>query len=52
MKLTEEQKLIIDKESLQNLDIDPKFNTVNPGNYPLTVDKETVKILFTLSEKT
>lgn len=48
----QEQKLIIDKESLQNLDIDPKFNTVNPGNYSLTVDKETVKILFTLSEKT
>lgn len=48
----QEQKLIIDKESLQNLDIDPKFNTVNPGQYILTVDKETVKILFTLSEKT
>lgn len=48
----QEQKLIIDQESLQNLDIDPKFNTVNPGQYLLTVDKETVKILFTLSEKT
>lgn len=52
ISFVQEQKLVIDKESLQNLDIDPKFNTVNPGNYPLTVDKETVKILFTLSEKT
>ena len=47
----QQQALTLDIESLQNLEISTKFNTIQPGNYPLVIDKNTVKILFTLSAK-
>lgn len=47
----QQQPLEIDSESLKNLLINPKFNTILPGNYQLKIDKENVKILFELAAK-
>lgn len=47
----QQQPLEIDAESLQNLSVNPKYNTILPGNYQMAIDKETIKITFTLSTK-
>ena len=47
----QQQPLEIDAESLQNLSVNPKYNTILPGNYQMAIDKETVKITFTLAIK-
>jgi len=47
----QQQQLEIDAESLRNLTINPKFNTILPGNYPMTIDINSVKITFILAAK-
>lgn len=51
LAFVQQQPLEIDIESLQNLAINPKFNTILPGNYPMTIDINSVKITFILAAK-
>lgn len=41
---------IIDENSLQNMGIQPEYNKILPGNYPISILSDTVEITFTLSK--
>ena len=43
------ESIILDKTTLKNLDINPIFNAIQPGNYPMQITKDKVTIVFTLS---
>ena len=51
LTFVQQQPLEIDIESLHNLAINQKFNTILPGNYPMTIDKDSVKITFIFAAK-
>jgi len=40
--------LLLTPETLGNLQIDPRYTQIAPGNYPMTVTNDKIKILFTL----
>lgn len=48
---TQENDLIIDKQTLILLNIDSKYNTLIKGNYPLHFSDNNIKITLTLSEQ-
>ena len=48
-KFVQQEALIVDKSSLKSLDINPLYNTIQPGNYPMQITKDKVTIVFTLS---
>ncbi len=45
----QQETIILDKTTLKNLDINPIFNAIQPGNYPMQITKDKVTIVFTLS---
>ncbi len=48
-KFVQQEPLILDNLSLKSLDINPLYNTIQPGNYPMLITKDKVIIVFTLS---
>ena len=48
---TQEDDLIIDTQTLQLLEINPKYNTLKKGKYPLHFSDNNIKITLTLSEQ-
>lgn len=44
----QEDALLLDKETLESLQIDAQYATIAAGYYPMTVTRDKVKIVFTL----
>lgn len=44
----QEDALLLDKETLENLQIDAHYATIAAGYYPMTVSRDKVRIVFTL----
>jgi len=42
------EALLLDLLTLQNMEIDKKYNTIHPGSYQMIVNKESIEILFVL----
>lgn len=46
----QEEALLLSKETLQNLKIDTQYAEILSGNYSMTLTRDTIKIVFTLSD--
>ncbi|QOW10683.1 hypothetical protein Q73A0000_10005 [Kaistella flava (ex Peng et al. 2021)] len=46
----QEKDLFLDKETLEKLEMDPKFLVIKEGFYPLQFDDQNITISFTLTE--
>ncbi len=44
----QEEVLLLDKETLENLQIEAQYTTIAAGYYPMTVTRDKVTIVFTL----
>jgi hypothetical protein len=49
LSFVQEVDLIIDEKTLIYLGIDPKYNLLKAGNYPLTIISEKISVSFTLT---
>ena len=47
----QEEDLTIDIQTLLLLGIDPKYNTLKKGNYPLVISNDTIKVTLQLWEQ-
>lgn len=46
----QQSDLLLNRTTLQNLQIDPKYSQIVAGNYPMVISKEKVEITFTLKD--
>lgn len=45
----QQEDLILSSETLKNLNIEPQYNTIKMGNYPMSITKDKVEVVFTLT---